>query len=741
MGSKKADRWIILSLLAALAVEMLFLAWHLGIFTSVNSSATSNQKVAGLIVKNENELRRRSADSLVWEKSSANESVFYFDSVLTLAQSTAALKLEHDTEIDLHENTLVTIEPTEESVSGEIRLKFVRGNLRARNPFTETNILAPEFSVNLKAGSEMQMRQTGEREFEVQILKGEAQVRDENGAHTVNSSNLLRLKDGKGESLERDARLKWLNSPPARVYSHNEKAEMQLAWEGEAAELRVQKSGAPEAVIPLRPNQHDLKLSLEPGDHLVYLRSNKSTSAALPLQLWKAPLLHLISPLPRDRVRTDEDVSFLWMRSPGISAYEFKLEGRGADRTENRAVNTHQVRFQDESDARWSVWGKDNEGYSVPPLYEYPLYIRHKPLAAPKLNAPRLRRPAQAIDKGASFRWMDLILPSAHADESAVYEAYFSWEAVPGADEYWIEISESPDFRKPALSKRLGGTEFVWREFRDKIYYWRVAAGNKSGRMGIFSEPAKISIHEGIEVKKIEIATQSPAPAPAPVAEAPPAEKPKTEVLPKELSAASEPRPQKPRGFRFIWRPGYSVMQEKGEQNIKANLAGAKLFSVAAEKDFFVFDRRWWTVELKYSSVAFKPKSKSEYPFQEEIKASSTELKFTRVKETGMWGFGVSGAVRPRIVRAGPESARAEGKASGGVHTRTLLNLSGAEYQGDFGLNAGSGEYGFSSSHRLLIHAWKDRLLLGIGTEGYYLMRGSNNSFGADGFAALGFEF
>jgi hypothetical protein len=69
------------------------------------------------------------------------------------------------------------------------------------------------------------------------------------------------------------------------------------------------------------------------------------------------------------------------------------------------------------------------------------------------------------------------------------------------------------------------------------------------------------------------------------------------------------------------------------------------------------------------------------------------------------------------------------------------MNFLGAEYQGDFGLNAGSGDYGFGSSHRLLIHAWHDRMLFGIGTEALYLLRGSHNTFGAEGFLTLGLEF
>jgi hypothetical protein len=734
MIAKKADRWIVLSLVAALAAETLLLLWHLGFFPGVSSAASHRRGPAGIVFKNENELRRRSADSLVWEKSLADESVFYFDSLLTLSQSTAVLKLEHEAEIELNENTLVTIEPPEENARGEIRLKFVRGNLRARNPWSEARIDAPEFAIDVKAGSEMQLRETGDGEYEIQVAKGEAKVLGEDGEHTVDGSSLLRMKRGAGaERLAIDRGLRWRDPPAKRIYFHGEAGRTRVSWEGEASELRVQKAGAPEKVIALESGRREAELELDAGDHLIYLRKSGGTSAALPVQIWKAPLLHLISPLPRDRVRTGDDISFLWMRTKGVASYGFVLQGKRAKIEARPEINLHRLRFEDEDDARWSVWGKDADGFEIPPLYEYPIFIRHKPFAAPQLNSPRLRKPA--AEKGALHKILNLILPEAQADEADVYEAYFSWQAVEGADEYWLEISETPDFRNPVLSRRTSKTEFVWREFRDKIYYWRVAAGAKSGRMGIFSAPAKVSVQEGVELKKIETVAAAPASPPPPEAPKP------AEVPPKELTARSEPALQKPHGWRLMWKPAYAVLQSKEERNVRANFTGPKAAAFAVEKDLFVYDRRWWTLEGKYESAVYKPKSKSEYPFQNEVKTEDVELRFTRVKESGLWGLGVNLGLHPRIERAGPERVRAVTHALGGVHARTRMNFLGAEYQGDFGLNAGSGDYGFGSSHRLLIHAWHDRMLLGIGTEALYLLRGSYNTFSADGFLTLGLEF
>src|SRR3954463_4346557 len=76
----------------------------------------SSQKIdagqsLGEITETKREVRRRTQDSLVWEESKHSQKLFSHDSILTLDQSTASVKLIGDTQITLNENTLVTIEP------------------------------------------------------------------------------------------------------------------------------------------------------------------------------------------------------------------------------------------------------------------------------------------------------------------------------------------------------------------------------------------------------------------------------------------------------------------------------------------------------------------------------------------------------------------------------------------------------------------------------------------------------
>lgn len=759
MRSRHADRRIILSLLAALVVETVLLLWHLGVISWHRSSSRGDAAIAGIVLRSENDLRRRGVNSLVWEEAGGDETVYYYDSVLTLSQSTAVLKLAGESEISLSENTLVTIEPRTEAGSGEIRLRFTRGNLSARNPFKPTSIAAPDFSVEVSEGSELSLRQTGEKDFELRMVKGSASVAGKDGVLSAAPGKLLRMQDGIGTELELDESLRWVNAPPARVYSHSALSEVLFQWGGSASQFRLQTSGAPEQVVDLQPAQRSLKMFLGFGDHVAYLREGESSSSeGLGVRVWRAPLLHLLLPLPRNRVRTEEMTFFMWTRVPEASRYEFRLKGARLDLREGSVGNGYQKVFAEEDDAEWGVWAVDREGFEIPPLYQYPIFIRHAPFEAPLLNAPKLRKPAKDDDRGASlmrqiFSW---IAPVAYAEEIAPkMEAVFSWQPVRGADLYVLEISASPDFRAPLVSKKLSRTEFVWRGYDGGEYFWRVAAGSKSGRMGVFSEPAAVAIESGVEIRTVapkesgEVVKEQvkATDAAKPSEDSMSREAPKV-MDPPEVAKALTPaddlpftRVIEPRRTRIFWRGGFGSLVAKEAQQVHADLNGLKYASAAAERDVLVREDRWWTVSAKYSRSKFTPKSTEDYPFQDDLVIEQGELLFSETKSYRPWGWGISLLALPAFEREAFEEITAKTSFFGGAHIRSRWNFRLGEYQLDFGLIGGQPGYGYHTSHRFLFRTFADRMLMGVGTENAYILRGSYNLMTVDGFVNLGFEF
>lgn len=745
MRASLTDRRIILALVGALFFEITLLLWHMGVISFGGHSSLNGEKPAGVVSKTSNELRRRSLNSLVWEKSAENESVFYFDSVLTLAQSTAQLKLNGGIDVDLSENTLVTIEPRETNSSAEIRLKFERGNLAARNPYQKAKIEGHGFSVDLAKGSELQMRQTGDQEFEVQLRKGEAQIASGDGVKSIGQDGLLRIAGGKASELKLDRGLKWKNAPAKRIYTHGDDAPVDLAWDGPAAELRLQELGQPEKIVPLDQGSAKLEVRLPAGHHLAYLRSEGKTSEPVEVEVWRAPNLHLIMPLPRNRLRTGEQNTFLWTRMPEAVSYELRIDGLPVPVDEKLDTNSISLKFGEEADAEWGVWARDKQGFLIPPLYKYPIYMRHEPFAAPKLFSPKLRTPASKKRDGAYlWQWMlDALIPSAHADDR--WEAVFAWEKVPGADRYMIEISETADFRKLVLSRETSKPEFIWSEYRKRVYYWRVAAGSLS-RMGVFSEPALVE--ETVEIRRAEPSVATKA------AELKSPEEPKPEQKSEydkngaspEKQIAAEPivpatRVLEPRGTRLYWLPGYVSVDSRAKESVHARLGGIRYLAFAIERDFSAGDSKWWTLEGRYSRVLFKPHPASEYPYQKNVLVQEAAVAATRMKAESNMGYGFSLRVLPNISRANYEEIKNENQIAAGAHVRGLWNFSGLEYRMDVGALLGSSLYGVSTEHRLLYPFMRDHAYVGADGRADYFLRGSYKTLGAEGSLILGFGF
>jgi protein-S-isoprenylcysteine O-methyltransferase Ste14 len=85
-----------------------------------------------------------------------------------------------------------------------------------------------------------------------------------------------------------------------------------------------------------------------------------------------------------------------------------------------------------------------------------------------------------------SVRFADL------ASELEVVDPQFSWDAVPGAARYEVEISSSRDFapgsRVCCSTEILGTSHSPPRVFRDNTYYWRVRAFDPDENAGIWNE-------------------------------------------------------------------------------------------------------------------------------------------------------------------------------------------------------------------------------------------------------------
>jgi hypothetical protein len=70
----------------------------------------------------------------------------------------------------------------------------------------------------------------------------------------------------------------------------------------------------------------------------------------------------------------------------------------------------------------------------------------------------------------------------------------FSWQAVPHARNYNLQISWTADFNHLLSEENIKATHFEWAQAVPGRLYWRVRAVNDDGSVGAFSHPASVSV-------------------------------------------------------------------------------------------------------------------------------------------------------------------------------------------------------------------------------------------------------
>lgn len=768
---KSTDRKIISLLIFAAVVELILLLAHSGVISIGFSSESLRGQRAGVIAESHNHLRRRSLNSLVWENSGRDEVLHYYDSVLTLKESTAKLKLDNNTDVELSENTLITIDPPDESQGGEIRLRFVRGNMAARNAFAGSRIGGETWTVELKQGSEVELREIGETGVEVQVKSGDAVVSSANGRENLEANQILRLQGSEVSKMELESQLKWVNAPPKRIYLHDSVLPLSLEWQGEARELLIQTLGQEERVVKLQPGVQRGIADLAIGQHRLYLRNGTRSSEGLDLQVWRAPILHLLSPLPRNRVEIGDSVLFVWQRPSEISHFRLKISGGHEEKTLDVNENSHKIQFTGEDDLQWYVEGVDPEGFVIPPLYRYPLFVREKPFAPPRLRAPEIRQPASEPQappkrkdssraKSTSSYFSVLVgwlLPSVYAAEgkSPKFEAVFSWEPVDKADQYVIEISETPNFRHPIVNSTLRAPEFTWREFKMQKYYWRVAAGSSQGRMGVFTEPVAVDFEpllkngaiaalDGVLIRTIK---SQPAPTAAPVAEKPtsgPAVLPLSQALPhaeaqvpikRRINLNSTQENWRP---ILLWQPNYSFMQLLGTENSKASLTGGSTIAIGFEMPWRDYRNALWVFDGAINYYVFKPDPPERFPFQDDLRWLEFDLNATRY--TSPLGLGLKIRQMISLQRKSYEEVEADTTLWFGPELTKNYPLSRGEFNIRF-----SAIFSRDGQAAYLQPEWRtrigERFITGVGAEGLWILKAPSSELILRGFITVGFPF
>lgn len=730
------DRYLLSGATTLLILEVALLLGDLGIIPldplHLNSLSINQQKIGSILQINQN-VRRKTKGSLIWEDSVPKDQLYSFDSLLTLSNSSAKIELNEDIQLQLHENTLVVLEPIEAGKDEHLRLKFARGTMRSRTRDQKIDFQAGELVIEAGAGSDINLRSVGDEKIEVEVASGHVKInpksngiQESQGENTTGSLDAgQRVLIDNGKMRDRQSitdELAWeVEKELYRIYTHKSPVFLHLKWKGKAESIRIVSQKGEESSINLDVGQSEINLPLGNGTFFLSLARGDQVSSSLPVSIWPSKKINYLSPLPRDRIRFGMGEIFSW--SPSSQAVRYHLQTSMAPDfaalVDEKVVTSTQVQFQskEKGPLYWRIVGEDNEGFLITPPYNQLFYSTLDPLAAPTLISPSLREPASfdlrkdpkkkketkgeedsenridpkkgakssynekikngpslssLVDKALNFakKLYVVLIPDLEATElnkaksdKKGHSPVFNWLPVPDADFYIIEISLDPTFQIPIVIQKVTKASFTWDSFSKQIYYWRVAAGQNNGRMGLFSNAAEIDLSKEFEARSVPSGNspialpegtkiagkEAPKTKPAPPKEensslavqkdSPP---PQTSQ-PKNADIVKEPS-QSEREFslQFAFVPEYVDLTVIGENQIKGQLQGWSKVTTDLVVNIPLKEQGRTLFHLRLRSFDWQAKEKNQLPFQQDLKTSTGLLRVLYFYPHKNWGFGPS---------------------------------------------------------------------------------------------------
>lgn len=541
------DRKLLIGASLLLILEVIFLFAELEILPGNNFfryGRTLTKSSIGTIETTQNNVRRKGSESLIWQTSQDLDPIYAYDSVLTLNNSSAKLKLNDDINIRLHENTLVVIEPPEHDQNPDhLFLSFTRGQMRSRSKNSKLLLSHKNWKLDANAGTDMEIRSLQGEGLEVEVLKGALKLNNNatQDSHVITPGQRVELEKNKLKSIKSiSQRLQWDSASLYRRYTHQNRELVDLTWVGSAQQLRVVDQNGFTKIEPTT-NLQQISMWLGVGTYQLHLENNTETSIARTIEILPAEKIIYFRPRPRDRIVAEKAELFSWAKINQAQLYQIQIsdsqEFLSLQQSE-KLLPPFQYAIKDMmGELYWRIVGWDSEGFLIPGFYSQKIIVSPNPLAAPKLLAPStgpltapvpIRQPASKTNKtpikklkpggakqkearlndiprsGLPILLLSLIadlfwIENAHAenavDTPGVEPIVFRWQSVPGAEFYFIEISLDENFHRLIEKQKVLSTNFTWQNYQHGDYFWRVAAGSLT-QVGLFSEPQKVNTVE-----------------------------------------------------------------------------------------------------------------------------------------------------------------------------------------------------------------------------------------------------
>lgn len=470
----------------------------------------SSYPIVGEVQSASNDVRRKGAESFLWRPTGKTEKVREMDSVFTGTGSEVVLKLNSGSQINIKENSLVTLNFS----NGQLELDLKFGDLvtqMSENQKIKIKTINETYELNSSEKSTIEMNKPRTNKVRLKLTQGKAVLKDSKKRATEIRRDLPLLVAKEKLSTTPISKIK-----PSLQLTTNELSKFTLGKKGEAFTLKWEAPQFPKAKVEISKTSNFSQKSFEevsskgevtvkePLDKGWYYwrvtgldETGTSQAVTAPrrflLSFSEAP--QIVNPAQNSQLKfevpqltptTSMESEITWNDSSVSSEYEWQVsqsekfetvvdQGQTPQKTiqtKKLLPGTYYARVRAlNSDKQWGDWS---------PTQTWSLtFLARK---RPTLPKPEL------ITKTIQF---DPV--KASRTPASTPTPRIKWKKVSGAQKYELQISKTQNF-KGAPTVNTKTENFDWAKFQKGRFYFRVQALGADQAKSLYSEVGILDI-------------------------------------------------------------------------------------------------------------------------------------------------------------------------------------------------------------------------------------------------------
>ena len=451
-------------------------------------------KEIAVIAATESTVKRKAADGLAWNPAATKDSLYDGDQIFTDTRSNATVRFQGGAEISVAENSLVKIERKGDKTTIDMSQGFISGKLG--DGAGKLAVKLGGTQVRFAAGSELQIKvdPNDKSKTRIALLGGTAAVQSSAGKVSLAKDQILRVDQKTGQVEVEDLSLTPLlpatgaridsDISPRIVFEWAAKTSgtysVLIARDAQFKDIAVRRLTTAKALSIPAPQAGTYYWKVR----LKTLATGKSDeSVELPFTVLRLSAPELTAPLggksfeiPAKAQATE--VPLLWQASQAAADYEVQLAT-----SQDFAEVAQQARVA-------------GTVYETPDLGAGAYYWRVRGRSTAGRPGPWSQAGAFRVSKAELLPSPPGLSPVAGFIVGPGVLVPLSWQEVPQAAGYQIDVSRSADFGAKTLAVQTKTTAAGYDFMPDTVgtYHWRVRALDRYGRATPYSETRSFEV-------------------------------------------------------------------------------------------------------------------------------------------------------------------------------------------------------------------------------------------------------